>query len=173
MTITNEQPKELTVENLINLIYQWGIDRNITPKGGATATSQISKAAEELVELIIAINSHNLEGVKDGVGDFLVCLAQAYRIAGHDAALVALVIENAQAEIPEKGKALELINAELINMVEPAYFEHMKLESLLKIMQLLKSCVYTWEIKDGLEHAWNEIKDRKGTMIDGKFVKES
>ena len=27
-------------------------------------------------------------------------------------------------------------------------------------------------MKDCLEHAYNEIKDRKGTMINGKFVKE-
>ena len=28
-------------------------------------------------------------------------------------------------------------------------------------------------LSDALESAWNEIKDRKGTMIDGVFVKEA
>ena len=30
-----------------------------------------------------------------------------------------------------------------------------------------------WEIEDCIELAWNEIKDRKGRMIDGTFVKEA
>jgi NTP pyrophosphatase (non-canonical NTP hydrolase) len=29
-----------------------------------------------------------------------------------------------------------------------------------------------WSIQQCLEHAWNEIKDRKGRMVDGVFVKE-
>lgn len=29
------------------------------------------------------------------------------------------------------------------------------------------------DIKDCIDEAWNEIKDRKGKMIDGVFVKES
>lgn len=31
---------------------------------------------------------------------------------------------------------------------------------------------YHLDIRECINHAWNEIKDRKGKMIDGKFVKE-
>lgn len=31
---------------------------------------------------------------------------------------------------------------------------------------------YGWNLTECVEHAWEEIKDRKGQVVDGKWVKE-
>lgn len=96
---------------LIYLCAQWGVDRNITRQGGATAFSQMKKLQEELTELRDALIVENDKKVVDGIGDMLVVLIQVCRLSG-------------------------------ITLTE------------------------------ALEAAWNDIKDRKGKMVDGVFVKE-
>ena len=32
---------------------------------------------------------------------------------------------------------------------------------------------YGWDLIDCVEHAWEEIKDRKGQVVNGKWVKET
>lgn len=100
--------EDFRMMDLIDNICEWGIERNITAEGGATALSQCKKMAEELQEFI---DAKTPEEAQDAVGDMLVVLVQIARLRG----------------------------------------------------------IY---LSDALEGAWNEIKDRKGTMIDGVFVKE-
>lgn len=63
----------------IDLICEWGVDRNITEEGGATALSQTKKMAEELQEFIDA-KTHQ-EAV-DAIGDMFVVLVQMARLRG-------------------------------------------------------------------------------------------
>lgn len=100
--------EEAALGDLIDDISMWGVARNITAQGGATALSQTKKMFEEVQEFVDA-KTH--EEAKDAVGDMFVVLIQMCRLRGYN----------------------------------------------------LREC---------LEGAWNEIKDRKGTMIDGVFVKE-
>lgn len=53
-------------------IIRWAEARKIIPN--ATPQSQLNKALEELAELFKAESQNNLEAVKDGVGDVIVCL---------------------------------------------------------------------------------------------------
>ena len=118
---------EPKLEDFVDLINQWGIDRNITAEGGATVMAQMSKMMEEFAEFLGTWDSLNytkyyelseeqLEEHKtqleDDFGDMLVCLIQAMRLAGTD----------------------------------------------------MRTC---------LAKSWEDIKDRKGRMENGKFVKES
>jgi NTP pyrophosphatase (non-canonical NTP hydrolase) len=96
---------------LADKVFFWGLDRNITAEGGATALSQIKKLKEEVQEIEDALLEGDEKAAKDGVGDSLVVLLQICRLAGFD----------------------------------------------------LGEC---------LGMAWEEIKDRKGYMEDGVFVKE-
>lgn len=91
-------------------VLQWAEARRIIPN--ATPQAQLNKALEELAELFKAESQKNMAGIKDGVGDVLVCLINYC--------------------------ALKDIN--------------------------LTECLYL---------AYDEIKDRKGTLLpDGTFVKE-
>lgn len=53
-------------------IVQWSEARKIIPR--ATPQSQLNKALEELAELFKAESQNNMDGVRDGVGDVVVCL---------------------------------------------------------------------------------------------------
>jgi NTP pyrophosphatase (non-canonical NTP hydrolase) len=91
-------------------VIAWSKARHIIPN--ATPQSQLNKALEELAELFKAENQGNLEAVKDGVGDVVVCLVNYCALKDLD----------------------------------------------------LTQC---------LALAYDEIKDRKGTLLpDGTFVKE-
>lgn len=97
---------------LFDKIFSWGLDRNITADGGATALSQMKKLKEEVQELEDALIEGSQEKIKDSFGDILVVLIQQSRLSG----------------IP---------------------------------------------LEDSLQSAYDEIKDRKGKMIKGVFVKEA
>lgn len=92
-------------------VFEWGVARNITAHGGATALSQIKKLKEEVAELEEGLELKDEGKVIDGIGDTLVVLLNICRLSGMS----------------------------------------------------LDQCLFV---------AYNEIKDRKGTMIDGVFVKE-
>ena len=91
-------------------IIRWAEARKIIPN--AIPQTQFMKAVSEMGELADALNKNDMDGIKDGVGDVLVCM---------------------------------------INMC-----------ALLDI-----------NMTDCLQLAYNEIKDRKGTLLpNGVFVKE-
>lgn len=97
-------------EELEQAVIGWAKDRKIIQNG--TSNSQLLKAIAEMGELADAFNKGDRDGIKDGIGDVLVCL---------------------------------------INFAE--------IEGL--------------SIVDCLGLAYNEIKDRKGTLMpNGVFVKE-
>lgn len=132
--IGEQEPRETVGLHVLGAyiykINQWGLARNITAEGGATALAQVSKLLEETAECVATLNklysqsSALLEGTEpattteqecreqlaDDYGDMLVCIVQAVRLSG-------LTVEQCLAK------------------------------------------------------AWGDIKDRKGTMVDGKFVK--
>ena len=53
-------------------VLQWAEARKIIPR--ATPQAQLNKALEELAELFKAESRGDMDGVKDGVGDVVVCL---------------------------------------------------------------------------------------------------
>lgn len=110
-------PEQLTVEpeivqEYIDDIFNWGIQRNLTAEGGATSLAQVTKLIEEVGEIKEGIEENNRDKVVDGIGDSLVVLVQLARLAGVS-------------------------------------------------------------FDEALAKAWNDIKDRKGEMKCGVFVKET
>ena len=102
----------MNIQELIDNVRQWGIDRGITgPQGQGTLISQLDKAYEEYVETLTAAHNKDRYETIDGIGDMTVCLILAAELAG----------------------------------------------------TTFEEC---------LEAAWMQIRDRKGKMVKGKFVKE-
>lgn len=64
--------KATSYRDLEMQVLQWAEARKIIPN--ATPQAQLNKALEELAELFKAESQNNLDGIKDGVGDVLVCL---------------------------------------------------------------------------------------------------
>ena len=53
-------------------VIEWAEARKIIPR--ATPQAQLNKALEELAELFKAESQADMDGIKDGVGDVVVCL---------------------------------------------------------------------------------------------------
>lgn len=63
------------MNELIQNVLQWGIDKNITgPDGKGTREGQADKMLEEANETHMAVNTNDLCDVKDGIGDTVVTL---------------------------------------------------------------------------------------------------
>lgn len=63
------------MNELIQNVLQWGIDKNIIGENGkGTRYGQADKMLEEANETHMAVNTHDLREVKDGIGDTVVTL---------------------------------------------------------------------------------------------------
>jgi NTP pyrophosphatase (non-canonical NTP hydrolase) len=70
------------MNELIQNVLQWGIDKNIIGTDGkGTRYGQADKMLEEANETHMAVNTNDLRDVKDGIGDTavtLILLAEMY-----------------------------------------------------------------------------------------------
>lgn len=69
---------------LVDSVYHWGVNRNITLEGGATPLTQVVKLKEEVKELEEGLIKGSREEVVDGIGDSLVVLLMICRLTGID-----------------------------------------------------------------------------------------
>jgi NTP pyrophosphatase (non-canonical NTP hydrolase) len=68
----SEDIKPTSYRELETHVIRWAEARKIIPR--AKPQAQLNKALEELAELFKAESQGNLPGIKDGVGDVVVCL---------------------------------------------------------------------------------------------------
>lgn len=151
--------------NLIEKVVDWAKERNLI--NGSTPEKQGLKLMSEYGELCDSIAKGNLDGIKDGIGDVMV---------------VSIIIATQHGEND--------IDSNL--SLDCKYDEEIYLSLAEDIICLIcnidsvSSCIYElftnlnsiavnfgMTLKECLEHAYNEIKDRKGVMYQGVFVKES
>ena len=137
------------------LIRKWARDRNLIE--GSTPAAQFTKLVEEFREI--------RQDAKDGIGDCLVvmtiiCDQYAMEIEH----LMGTPIEGEDYSLG----ALGLLAADIARgrcIID-------SMQNLIAVMH--DTCrVYHQKKIDCLAQAWNEIKDRKGKMVNGTFVKES
>ncbi|MGQ1934959.1 hypothetical protein [Ornithobacterium rhinotracheale] len=157
------------LQKLQTQVIDWANERGIYEK--SDAYTQLLKTGEEILELLGAIHRNDLEEIKDALGDIQVCLIN-------------------YLHFKEKGYEIEGLfeGAEINTRLEPNHLlgilatlqEHEKNEMLFprniiwQFLGLLKKTANQQKIDliDCLESAYNVIKNRKGKMINGQFVKE-
>lgn len=94
-------------------ILQWATDRNILGANGqGTPEGQLKKTREETEEIQEGIDEHDIDKIRDGIGDVYVTIA-------------------------------------------------------------IQAAMHGLSMNECIDRAWNDIKDRTGMMIQGKFVKQS
>ena len=164
------------LQQLIKNIEQWAEDRNLIE--GSTPQKQFIKLMEEFGELCSGVSKNKIDVIEDSIGD----------------CFVVLTIINAQY----RNKSIKA-NANQSHLLEPTgHFTAKSMEEALlrtaaKIGNFanITTSPDDWDInslanylflvskmaavdfKDCIWHAYDQIKDRKGRMIDGVFVKES
>lgn len=164
-------------QSLFYNITQWGIDKNIV--GQVPLINQLKKTMEEIMELIQAINNCNHEDIKDAIGDTLITLILAQAINNCDIVnydtnerfciLVNLdkgKFDNHTDVIDALIRDLKLINNAIARI---DYDKNIK----ISIGNIIKTAVYfDYSINRCLSIAYDEIKNRKGEIVNGIFVKE-
>lgn len=164
------------LQQLIKNIEQWAEDRNLIE--GSTPKKQFIKLMEEFGELCSGVSKNKIDVVKDSIGDCFVVMvilaAQRKKDEMRQADEVAAFSEpygNNKVDIED-----HLINSlYVLHRLSHELSSHANISVLFTsyFVQLLEvTHHFDLDIHDCVQAAWDEIKDRKGRMIDGVFVKE-
>lgn len=161
---------------LIKNIENWAEARNLI--AGSTPKKQFIKLMEEFGELCSGVSKNKIDVVKDSIGDCFVVMvilaAQRKKNEMRQAKNVAAFT------VPYGNNKVDIED----HLIESLYVLHRlshELSSYANISVLFMSCFvqllevahhFDLDIHDCVQAAWDEIKDRKGRMIDGVFVKE-
>lgn len=166
----------LTLNVLQQNIVQWAHDRNLVE--GSTPQKQMVKLYEEFGELANGFNKNNEDLIIDSIGDCAVVTVIMLEQLGSKYELSALSKREKEPEYTTERKMLfcgeslgriayALNRDNIAGMVRPVAY----VVEFLNDLQLAAT-------DSGLDftacvaQAWDEIKDRKGKLIDGVFVKE-
>ena len=163
-------------EVLIAKCSKWSEDRNIIK--GSTAIDQSVMLVEELGELGTGIRKNNKELIIDAIGDIVVVLngmclqltkedLQAYSkyIYGTDQTEFCI-----KQDLASLCKSVAVLNTGLSN--NPNRVLKDKIHNVLADLNYI--CIrLDLSLSECLEHSYNEIKDRKGIMFNGSFIKSS
>lgn len=165
----------MTFNEFKNKVQLWAAERGIYDHSSTSA--QLMKALSELGELADAIIKGDDDALKDAVGDVVVCVINAAYMedVGLDEVpdLIA-AIENEEHAVADStpqyvvGWIAEGVGGYLSGSrdTDDAFIAPMA--------ALAGLCAHKGlDLMDCCEHAWNEIKDRKGRMVaGGAFVKD-
>lgn len=148
-----------------NKIITWAEERGIFVKG--TVKGQKYKTIEEMAELIQAICKNDITLIKDSIGDVYVTLVIGAKLQGN---IKLDDLKPTYTECDKKYFLTELASKLSYLVTKDTYGE----KSCNLILYLLKQIAYAYYLtfNECVEYAFNEIKDRKGTMKNGTFVKE-
>lgn len=163
-------------------ILGWAHERNLIK--GSTCRKQLAKTCEEFGELAAGLNKGKKDLIKDGVGDVLVTLIIANACAGGEYLFSseeacndwAIVLQNSLLEMDSSEVVLSLLyELDYITELSRPELYRWRTEHMRDMIRWLVVAAQRAEcsLAECLLTAWLEIKDRKGRMIDGVFVKEA
>lgn len=164
----------MQMTDYFRLFRQWAEERNF--KDGATIEGQQLKLVEEVGEIAAAIARNNIDGIKDGIGDAavvltVICFLRGCAIEDVLAACYPQKIDIAAALLEEATLIDDVSDAKiLLQVIRSSEVVHYSCAAMLGLVAIAER--YELNFVDCLAAAWDAIKDRKGRMIGGVFVKE-
>lgn len=158
----------MKLQKLITNVQQWSIDRGLDK---ADSKKQLLKLYEEFGELASGIAKGNKEVVKDSIGDVVVVLIILAQQQGLEKISDFNIICNHLQPsdlMPQVSETIGLISLRVRRTKDEIEGPIVRLISYLRTIAKSENLNF----EDCLSQAWNEIKDRKGKLIDGVWVKE-
>ena len=155
----------MELHKLITNVQQWSIDRGLDK---ADSEKQLLKLYEEFGELASGIAKGNKEVVKDSIGDVLIILAQQKGVKSISDFCVIFDHLSINDLMPRAAELIGLISLRIRKTNDEIEEYIVRLISCLRTIAKSENLNF----EDCLSQAWNEIKDRKGKLIDGVWVKE-
>ena len=171
----------LTIQELVPLIHQWAKERGIFDK--STPFDQLLKTHEEVGELIKACYDNDKPAIQDAIGDVMVTLINyCYkeridvleqindvltfeRNRGDSNVVLALSIQDSLTRLMHANFRLLGIGGETPFLY---FYEIITIIGYLDDIAFLENTT----LEECLNIAYNEIKNRKGKIINGKFIKD-
>lgn len=165
------------MKELIKNIEQWAEERNLIE--GSTPQKQMLKLMEEFGELCGGIAKNKSEVIKDSIGDCFVVMVILNKQLQADINIKDII----DGSYSNLGKTNDdpvlstMIFAARAGMLADAIGNEKSVECYLALACLFGALVFIsskcyLNLADCIIHAYDQIKDRKGKMIDGVFVKE-
>jgi NTP pyrophosphatase (non-canonical NTP hydrolase) len=152
------------MQELIQKVEKWAEDKGLIDI--ELAPKQYLKVLEEIGETARAILKNDKEGILDGIGDICVTLIILAKQLGGNVNYNP-ILERHRGYCVGPHFAAGIFEGLFHNF----NYDEVDFDILSFVDNLADSQGYTLEFC--LESAWNEIKDRKGKLIDGTFVKEA
>lgn len=169
-----------SLKELHALITQWGTERNMFAANGGTYTGQWVKLFEEAGELAMGIAKKKRDIIKDSIGDMLVVCIMLENIANRDNTLTNILSYNLFDSIGAYAEHkphtyLYFVSSELCWLSDDNTSTNYKGGYLKRLVDHLSNIAiqFGFTLAECLDFAYSEIKDRKGQMIDGVFIKQS
>lgn len=155
------------MQELIKKIEQWAEDRNII--NGSKPIDQAMKLFSEFGEL--ADNVGKGRDCRDDIGDVFVVLTIMSRQYGY--AILNFFNFDSNEKFSENNKTL--IQYLAGDLSQFAFSDQLSIYVLRKILKNLSSVADNngYTLEECVQIAYNDIKDRKGIMYNGVFIKES
>ena len=161
------------MKNLIENIEQWAEDRNLIK--GSTPLMQSMKLLSEFGELTDAIGKRNIGDVKDGIGDVFVVMTIMCKQTGNSIIIdngytlpLTTIVENKALDLGKN--ILEFSNLSTAKEIK-SLLHHIVVSESVDNMRAIANA-FELTLEQCVAHAYNEIKDRKGYMSNGIFIKE-
>ena len=163
-------------EYLIGKCTKWSKDRNIIK--GSTALDQSIMLVEELGELATGIRKDNKELIIDAIGDLVVVLnGIALQSVKEDLKSYSKYIYGTdqtefciKQDLAALCKSVAVLNTGLSSNPKRVLAD--KIHNVLADLNYI--CIrLDLSLDECLEHSYDEIKDRKGIMFNGSFIKDS
>lgn len=168
------------MQELNQKIIEWAKEREIDKNG--TVEGQVLKTVEEMSELIKGVCKDDINLIKDSIGDVYVTLIVGNMLSQKSIDIYKAVKIREEYYDNHKFKTFEYEYEETIRLlkgVSDAMYYILTNKSYEKktiggIVSWLLDIAHAYDttLEECVEFAYNEIKDRKGKMVDGMFVKE-
>lgn len=171
LQLINENLSTLKKSELFNSVREWANARNLI-KEGDTLTQEI-KLYEELGELARGVVKEDLELIKDSIGDSIVVFINLLAIDSIAAEDLIKEIEPAyNPEIDDEvlNLPIKIVAADCFKIV--SNFQYYEAFNNLLCCLAHICCLKGLTLVDCLQSAYDEIKNRKGKMVNGSFIKE-
>lgn len=179
------------MRELIEKVRQWGLDRGIVYTGAegqdkqAMMEAQARYTLKETAELLDAYADQDIDKINDAIGDILVTLIvgassddKSYRgllshLSGdHYTLSYTSDFDFTSAYMDLVSHASFLVKKSKFDIPANGYYKSV----VLRLEQSLKSANLEFDqelsLKDCLELAYNEIKNRTGKVVNGQFIKD-
>ena len=168
----------LTIQELVPLIQEWAKEREIYEE--LTPFDELLKAHEEVGELIKACYDNDKPAIQDAIGDVMVTMINYCYFIELD--VIKHIKQAVELSVTGYYTISYVMNAHnalgrLISLYMWNEGKKISEPSGLRVFSILHylNCIAHLEgttLEECLNIAYNEIKNRKGKIINGKFIKD-